>query len=210
MEFTEAYEMYKQDYSKCQKKEAYEHVQGLISAMQTNGVEPCFFGQALARLEAYFAPPLTPKKEPIDWCIQALNPKDKRKYTNYGLIIENIGLCCTDAKHLHILKKFENDKPVIDIKKEWKTLEDIGEEDVEWYPPVSNVMPDKFELQEFTDVPKVIDNERIGINDAEINRKHFNQAIGGMKDYKIYYAGPKKPVFIEDETKLALIMPFFQ
>lgn len=205
MEFTDSYTAHKQNYAKCPKKEALGHVEKLIESMKTDTIDPVYFGEALARMEAYFAPALTPKKNPIDWAIQALKGTDRREYVKYGIIIEDIGLCCTNGHQLHILKNFSAEKPIVDSKKQWLSLQDIGKQDFEWYPDIKRLLPEEKEL--LTGELEIIDNENVMIGDCMIDRKYFNQAISGMKDYTLSFIAKNYPVYIEDATKLSIIMP---
>jgi hypothetical protein len=204
MTFTDSYISHKQNYAKCPKKEALIHVENLIEGMKNNDIDPIYFGEALSRLETYFAPALIPKKDPLDWCIQALIGTDCRAYAKYGLIIEDIGLCCTDSHRLHILKNFKGDTSIIDTKKQWLTLEDIEYPDFSWYPNVECILsPEKLTPGEL----EIIDNDNVMVGGAIIDRKYFNQAISGMKNYTLSFINETTPVYIEDENKLAIIMP---
>jgi hypothetical protein len=205
MEFTDSYTAHKQNYSKCPKKEAFMHVENLISGMKTNVIDTIYFGEALARLETYFAPALTPKKNPIDWAIQVLKGTDPRDYAKYGLIIEGVGLCCTDNYRIHIVKNFQAETPIVDSKKQWLTLADIEQPNFEWYPNIKQLLPEGNEL--LPGELEIISNDTVMIGECLIERKYFNQAISGMKDFTMSYTKPDRPVYIEDENKLAIIMP---
>lgn len=205
MKFTDSYTAHKQNYAKCPKKEAFMHVENLISGMKTNVIDPVYFGEALARLETYFAPALAPKKDPIDWAIQVLKGTEHRDHAKYGLIIEGVGLCCTDSHRLHILKNFSAEKPIVDSKKQWLSLQDIGKQDFEWYPDVNRLLSEGKDL--IVGELEIIDNETVMIGECMIERKYFNQAISGMKDYTLSFVAENNPVYIEDTTKLSIIMP---
>ena len=205
MEFTDAYNAHKQNYAKCPKKEAFMHVAKMISILKTMVIDPVYFGEALARLETYFAPALAPKKDPIDWAIQVLKGTDLRDYAQYGLIIEGVGLCCTNGQQLHIVKDFSAKKPIVDTKKQWLTLQDIDKSTFDWYPTIEPLLPEDQKL--LPGELEIIDNETVMIGECMIDRKYFNQAISGMKDFTMSYVKANYPVYVEDENKLAIIIP---
>lgn len=205
MEFTDSYTAHKQNYAKCPKKEAFMHVENMISILKTMAIDPVYFGEALARLETYFAPALAPKKDPIDWAIQVLKGTALRDYAQYGLIIEGVGLCCTNGQQLHIVKDFSAKKPIVDTKKQWLTLADIEQPNFEWYPDIKQLLPEGNEL--LPGELEITSNDTVMIGECLIERKYFNQAISGMKDFTMSYTKPDRPVYIEDENKLAIIMP---
>lgn len=207
-DFTENYELNKKDFSKICKKDALFFVQEMIERMKNEDHDPFFYGHALAKLETYFSPPLSPKKDPLDWAIQALHPKEKgrmREYVKVGVVIPELGLCCTDSKRLHILLDYKSEKPIVDCNKNWWTCEEIGEDaDFNWYPDVKHLIEGYAFLTECE--PEVYDIDYIDVGPHRIKRKYFNQAIAGMET-PVWCTDEKRPVFVKDGNRLAAIMP---
>lgn len=198
--FTEFYDMHKKNWKKATKKECEEMVDDLINMFKADDVDEQVIGRCLARIESYFAPTLTPKKDPIDWAVQALNPKDKREYCLYGVVLDDYGLCCTDSKRLHLLKGYQRkDKKVISPTKEW-----IEEEVL--YPAAERIINEKPDAKVEVEIH---DKKYIKVNNCYYPRTHYNQAISGMKNFVTYHKGENNtdPLYIEDTEKLALIMP---
>ena len=208
-EFLDNYNQNKKDFAKINKKDALYFVQEMIERMSKEEHDPFFYGHALAKLETYFSPPLSPKKDPFDWAIQALDPKDKsrnRNYVKYGVLLPGVGLCCSDSKRLHILTECETPNIILDCNKNWWSLNDIGETGFNWYPDAARILAGKKDAQKVE--AEVIDIKTIGIGDKKIKRKYYNQAIAGMKNPVILSEDDfRTPVYIEDGNRLAAIMP---
>ena len=205
-DFIEQYNYNKKTMEKVTKKEALNFVKEMIDRMGNEDNDPYFWGMSLAKLETFFAPPLSPIKNELDWAVQPLSTSkdEKRDYCKLGAVLPEIGLCCTDSSRLHILLDYKNEKPLLGKDKTWFTLDDFSYYDFSWYPNVKCLLNyDDFEEKEV----EVIDINTVQIGECKINRKFYNQAVSGMKNPVIKGTDNKNPIFIREGNKLAIIMP---
>ena len=205
-DFVEQYNYNKKTMTKVTKKEALNFVKEMIDKMGNEDHDPYFWGMSLANLETFFAPSLSPVKNELDWTVQPLSTSknEKREYCKIGVILPEIGLCCTDSARLHLLLDYTNEKPLLGKDKTWFTLEEFSYYDFSWYPDVKCLLSyDDLEEKEV----EIIDINTVLIGECKINRKFYNQAVSGMKSPKIKGTDNKHPVYIMEGNKLAIIMP---
>lgn len=147
--FKEGFKAGAMSLNKADKKEASLIINNLIGQLNSGfEINPQELGNNLARLESYFHVGLINKRDPILWCLTALDIKDpKRGYVKLAKYVDDIGFVCTDSKRLHIYdgeiqKKIEEQDMTYfhPLQKVWITDEQAEELGCQDYPDVQRII----------------------------------------------------------------------
>jgi hypothetical protein len=171
-------------------------------------------GYLFSEVMTFFDPPIQ-KKSDLGFVCSALGKKtDLRWYAQFAVVLPGIGLCATDSKRLHILKNFENEKPIYNpITKKWLTEKEADRVLSTDYPAVKEAVMDRKPKNEISEDDLQADGEFVVIKKGESRsqypKKHIYDVIDGFKDPVFYWEPGKTPLWIEDNSRLAVIMPMY-
>ncbi|NCU31667.1 MAG: hypothetical protein EOM23_01750 [Candidatus Moranbacteria bacterium] len=214
MEFENGLEQGKKILKSIGKKKAFENLERIKQDILNNDVTE-ITGFLFAETITFFDPPIN-KKSDINFVCSALGKKtDKRWYTQFAVVLPGIGLCATDSSRLHILKGFENEKPIYNpVTKTWFTEKELDRDLSMDYPPVKDAVlahkPEtEIELNNLKNEGDEVIIEKDGVA-CHFNKKYVYDAIGSFTNPKLYWKPGKEPLWIEDDTKLSIIMPIYK
>lgn len=194
---------------KPKKADCHTFIQQLATEqLSTSDIE-----QGLAKLYAYFMPPVPkkPKKE-TDWLLKAVATKDVRFYLEH-LHSDGERLYATDGHRLHLFKTTDYPPGYYNA-----ALNNIAVD--HQYPDVNRVIREysqwahlnEIDYSDVVEISPCVTARRLKVNGkhiATINQQYWFDAISFLDEQSTLYFGnsPLEAIKIEDGDKLAVIMP---
>ena len=171
-------------HKKPSKADIFSAIEHLIEAAD---IENPRNNERLAKLYAFFMPPVTKIKGPFHWLVKARGNKDVRYYLNY-VYSDGKRLISTDGHRAHVV--YGNERPA-----GWYDDNEQLAHDPDWatYPNIDAVLPCKG--SSFT-----LDIKKLPIHTVDLkthlyvmsdgfgmNKKYIDEACGLSPEYKLIY-----------------------
>jgi hypothetical protein len=213
MNFETGLDQGKKSLKSINKAKARENLERILDDILNDDISE-MTGFLFSEVVAFFDPPIQ-KKSDMGFVCSALGKKtDLRWYAQFAVVLPGIGLCATDSKRLHILKNFENEKPVYNpVTKAWLTEKEADRVLSTDYPAVKEAVLDYKPKNEISEDDLQADDEFVvikkGENLSKYPKKHIYDVIGGFETPKFYWEPGNNPLWIEDNSRLAVIMPMY-